>query len=84
MRITSFGRRAEPDGMFSAMHSHAVSRTGSASRAAASVTASTVAAPVMSYFMPIIEAGGLSERPPESNVMPLPTRAMCCAAPAGE
>ena len=47
--------------MFSAMHSQAVSRTGSASFAAASTTASTVAAPVMSYFMPTIDAGGLSE-----------------------
>ncbi len=57
--------------------------TGSASSAAASVTARTVAAPVMSYFMPTIAPAGLSDSPPVSNVMPLPTRARCFAAPAG-
>ncbi len=75
---------ADPDGMFSAMHSQAVSRTGRPSRAAASTTAMTVAAPVMSYFIPAMDAGGFSESPPLSKVMPLPTRARCRAAPAGE
>ena len=46
--------------------------------------ASTVAAPVMSYFIPTIPAGGLRVSPPVSKVMPLPTSAMCFAAPAGE
>ena len=68
-----------PDGMFSAMHSQAVTRTGRLRRAAASVTARTVAAPVMSYFMPTMPVGGFSERPPVSKVMPLPTSARCCA-----
>ncbi len=55
---------------------------GSSRRAAATATASTVAAPVMSYFMPTMDAGGFSESPPESKVMPLPTSARCCVAPS--
>ena len=65
------------------MHSHAVTRIGRARRAAAATTASTVAAPVMSYFMPTIDDGGLSDSPPESKVMPLPTSATDAAAPSG-
>jgi hypothetical protein len=37
----------------------------------------------MSYFMPTIDAAGFSERPPLSNVMPLPTSATRFAAPFG-
>ncbi len=70
--------------MFSAMQSHAVRRTGSSSRAAATTTSRIVAAPVMSYFMPIIGTAGLSEMPPVSYVMPLPTSARWRVAPAGE
>ena len=36
---------------------------------------STAAAPLMSLFMASIPAAGLIEIPPESNVMPLPTKA---------
>ena len=39
------------------------------------VAASTAAAPLMSHFIVSMDFGGLSERPPESNVMPLPTNA---------
>ncbi len=83
MRSTSLGRIAVPEGMFSARHSQAVTRTGSPSSATARIAASAVAAPVMSYFIPTIDPAGLSERPPESNVIPLPTRARCLVAPAG-
>jgi len=37
----------------------------------------------MSVFMPTIEAIGLIDSPPESNVIPLPTSARCTDAPAG-
>ncbi|CAB4590450.1 unannotated protein [freshwater metagenome] len=84
MVITSLGRIAVPDGMFSAMHSQAVTAIGSLRSAIARVTAKTVAAPVMSYFMPTIEFAGLIDNPPVSNVMPLPTSAMCRFAPFGE
>ena len=47
----------------------------SSSAAAAVIAASTAAAPPMSHFIVSIDFGGLSERPPESNVIPLPTSA---------
>ena len=50
----------------------------------ARTAASTAADPAMSHFMVIIPAGCLSESPPESNVMPLPTSARWAPAPAGE
>ena len=81
---TSPGRVARPDGMLSAMHSHAVTFTGAPMVATARRTARAVAAPHMSYFMPTIEAAGLSERPPVSKVMPLPTSATWRVASAGE
>ena len=71
--MTSPGRVAVDEGRFSARHSHPVTFTGSPSSAAVRTVASTAAAPAMSDFMVIIEAGGLRERPPESKVMPLPT-----------
>ncbi len=61
--------------MLSAMHSQALTLTGSSISAAAFSTARTVAAPHMSYFIPTMDAGGFSDSPPVSNVMPLPTRA---------
>ena len=45
-------------------------------RAAAMMAAKTTAAPVMSAFMSSMPAEGFKERPPESNVTPLPTRAV--------
>ena len=83
MRRTSPGRVADPDGMFSARHSSPVTATGSSSWAAARTTASTVAAPPMSTFIHSMAFGGLSDRPPESNVMPLPTMATWRVAPSG-
>ncbi len=82
--ITSEGRVAVPEGMFSARASHPVTRTGSPSRATATTVPSTAAAPDMSLFMSSMPAGGLSEMPPVSNVIPLPTRATWALAPAGE
>ena len=63
--------------MFSAIGAQAVTLTGSPSRAIAVTAAMTAAAPPMSDFIASIAAGGLSDRPPESNVMPLPTSARC-------
>ncbi len=34
----------------------------------------------MSHFIVSMDFGGLSERPPESKVMPLPTNATVCVA----
>ena len=41
----------------------------------ACTAASTAAAPLMSAFIVSMDFGGLSDSPPESNVMPLPTNA---------
>ena len=51
--------------------------------ATACITPSTVPAPHMSYFISSISAAGLSEMPPVSKVMPLPTSTTgaCLAAP---
>ena len=83
MRSTSPGRVARPEGMLSARHSHAVTRTGRPCVATARSTLSTVAAPHMSYFMPTIDPAGFSDKPPVSNVMPFPTSATCRTASAG-
>ena len=74
---TSDGRWAVPDGMFSAIGAHAVTLTSSPSRAIAVIAAMIAAAPPMSDFIHSIAAAGLSDRPPESKVMPLPTSARC-------
>ncbi len=42
------------------------------------------AAPAMSHFMVSMELPGLIVRPPESKVMPLPTRARWATGSAGE
>ena len=47
------------------------------------MAARTAAAPDMSVFMVFIESGGLSDSPPESKVMPLPTRTTSPEAPLG-
>jgi hypothetical protein len=61
--------------MFSASASQPVTLTGSSSAAAARTVCSTAAAPAMSLFIDSMPLAGLIERPPESNVMPLPTSA---------
>ena len=76
---TSEGRWAVPDGMFSAIGAQAVTVMSRPSRAMAVIVAMIAAAPPMSDFIHSIAAGGLSERPPESKVMPLPTSARCVA-----
>ena len=50
----------------------------------ANVAATTAAAPAMSHFIVVMLPAGLMLRPPESKVMPLPTRARCVVAPLGE
>jgi hypothetical protein len=47
--------------------------TAGPSWAITDTAASTAAAPPMSDFIASIDFGGLSDSPPESNVMPLPT-----------
>src|SRR5665648_1025431 len=81
--ITSDGRCALPDGMFSARQSHPVTLTGSSSAAAASTVCSTAAAPAMSSFIVTMPLAGLIDSPPESNVIPLPTIATERLARAG-
>src|SRR6202012_3747907 len=73
--MTSDGRCAAPPGMFSAAHRYPTTLTGSARSATAVTAASTAAPPLMSHFIVSMDFGGLSDRPPESNVMPLPTNA---------
>ena len=41
----------------------------------ASIVAATAAAPAMSDFISHMPCAGLIDKPPESNVMPLPTSA---------
>ena len=77
MVMTSEGRWAVPDGMFSAIGAQAVTLTSRPSRAIAVIAAMIAAAPPMSDFIHSIAVDGLSDRPPESNVMPLPTSARC-------
>ncbi len=70
---TSPGLIARPSGMFShAGMTPTRFRLGFNSATARSVP-STLAAPPMSNFISSISAPGLSEMPPVSNVMPLPT-----------
>ena len=81
--MTSPGFCARSPGRFSVVGAYAVTATGRPSFATAAVAARTVAAPAMSYFIVSIDFAGLSESPPESNVMPLPTSATRFRAPAG-
>src|SRR3954447_12008717 len=61
--------------MFSAIGTVAVTVTGSSSRAASTVVATTAGAPAMSEVMWSMCGAGLIEMPPVSNVTPLPTSA---------
>ena len=71
------GRVAEPLGMFSTRPSRQLTRFLMPSRATAVIAPCIVAAPAMSYFIFSIDPAGLSDRPPVSNVPPLPTRNRC-------
>jgi len=81
--MTSPGRIAEPDGMFSAAAIRPVTRTAAPSSASADIAAITAAPPAMSVFMAFMPSFGLSESPPLSNVMPLPARTTWVRAPGG-
>ena len=67
------GRVALPPGMFSVVGTITTRLIGSFMPATARKVPSTLAAPHMSYFISSISAAGLSEMPPVSKVMPLPT-----------
>ena len=67
------GRVAVPLGMFSQVGTRPITLIGRPSSATACMTAMTVPAPLMSYFISSICGPGFSEMPPVSNVMPLPT-----------
>ena len=72
---TSPTRVASPPVMLSVIGRKPSTRTFAPSVAMARNAPSTAAAPPMSPFMPTMASAGFSERPPESNVMPLPTSA---------
>ncbi len=59
--------------MFSQAPSTAWTGKAGASAATTRIAASTAALPAMSVFMVTMLSVGLSERPPESKVMALPT-----------
>jgi hypothetical protein len=61
--------------MFSTRPIAATRWTGSCSAAIVAAAASTAAPPDMSHFIVSMPSLGLSDRPPESNVTPLPTSA---------
>ena len=64
--ITSPGRIALPETMFSAIGANVETLIGRPSLAIANVACTTAAAPAMSHFMVVMPAAGLIERPPES------------------
>ena len=67
------GLIAWPPGMFSQLGMTPTTLIGGFISASALIVPSTLPAPDMSYFISSISAAGLSEMPPVSNVMPLPT-----------
>ena len=81
--MTSPGRMAEPDGRFSAAPIRPVTRTGASRAASADSAAITAAPPAMSPFIVFMASFGFSDRPPLSNVMPLPISTTWSRAPPG-
>ena len=79
--MTSPGLMADPLGRFSVVGIRPTILRGSLSNAQALIVPNTLAAPAMSYFISSIMAGGLSEMPPESKVMPLPINTMGALLP---
>jgi len=71
---TSPGFVALPEGMFSHKGIMATMLTGNCILQIPYKAPATVAAPPMSPFIKAMLAEGLSEMPPESNVIPFPTR----------
>ena len=80
---TSPGLMARPPGMFSVVGTIPMTLTLGASAGSSDMVASTAAAPDMSVFIVSIPSAVLIDRPPESKVMPLPTRATVPRAPGG-
>ena len=70
---TSPGLSARPLGMFSQEAITPIRLSLGLSSATARIVPTTLAAPPMSNFISSMSPPGLSEMPPESNVMPLPT-----------
>ncbi|MCY1529762.1 hypothetical protein D9M68_649270 [compost metagenome] len=80
---TSPGLVAMPLGMFSQVGTTATTLSFRPISATAWMVPSTEAAPHMSYFISSMPSPGLSEMPPVSKVMPLPTSTTgACLAPA--
>ena len=82
MVSTSPGLVARPPGMFSVVGVMAVTRTRTPSSPHADTAASTAAAPLMSVFIVTMPSAVLSDSPPESKVMPLPTSTTCGTRPS--
>ena len=80
--ITSPGFCAEPLGMFSLHGIAAITLIFGFSRAIAFIVPRIDAAPPMSSFIVSMPLASLIDRPPESNAMPLPVRAIGVALPA--
>ena len=70
---TSIGRNALPDTLFSTAGTSTRSRTGSFAAITIDATASTVAAPPMSFFIISMPVDALRSSPPVSKHTPLPT-----------
>jgi len=80
--MTSPGRCAVPLGMFSLHGMAVITLSFSFNRAITFMVAMIDAAPAISSFMGSIPLGSFSDRPPESNAMPLPVSAIGVALPA--
>jgi hypothetical protein len=72
-RYTSRGRKAAPEIAFSTAGMSTLSRTLSLRSMIMCASASTLAAPPMSFFISNIALSGLMSRPPESKQTPFPT-----------
>jgi hypothetical protein len=84
MVMTSLGRCASAPGMFSARQSSPVTSMRTSRSASAAKTPTITAAPPMSPFIDsMISDGLLSEMPPVSKVMPLPTNATFATGDSG-
>ena len=81
--MTSPGRWAFADGMFSTSPTTPTALTRARRPASAAMTPVTAAAPPISHFMSSMPAAGLSEMPPVSNVTPLPTKAIGASSRRG-
>ena len=82
-RTMSPGLNAQASCTFSVEATTAIARTGRPSSAIAPIPSITAAPPAMSPFMSCIRSGGLSETPPESNVIAFPTRPSVTSGRAG-